>query len=348
MHQSVEDQIRFFLGSNTRNGFVSYFDQLQNPRPGAQLILLKGGPGCGKSSTLRKVAAALETRGAYVEYFPCASDAQSLDAIALYDGSFAALDGTPPHVLEPLHPGAYETLIPLADALDESALRPRLIEIQSLCYAISMRHRGATARIAAACSLLDDTRANALPYIDAAGCDAFVEEIKARICDAPKGERRLRLLSAVSVDEVVFFEETVRRLCDTIYVLDDPLGAQDILTRIAHYARTNALSCIVCPSPLFGPERLDHILFPEIGFAITTRTPFHMLASTRVERIFTPYAQHITALLGDMPTIKTLIYAACAQVGEAKRLHDDLEHYYVSAMNFDKVAQMQRGILDRV
>ena len=213
MHQPVEDQIRFFLGSNTRNGFVSYFDQLQNPRSGAQLLVLKGGPGCGKSSTLRKLAAALEAREADVEYFPCASDPQSLDAVALYDGSIAALDGTPPHVLEPLHPGAYETLIPLADALDESVLRPRLIEIQSLCYAISMRHRGATARIAAACTLLDDARSNALSYIDLTACDAFVEEIKARVRNAPRGERRLRLLSAVSVGEVVFFEETVRRLC---------------------------------------------------------------------------------------------------------------------------------------
>ena len=48
--------LHFFLGANTPQGFVSRFDQLANPAEGWREFVLKGGPGTGKSSLMRKVA----------------------------------------------------------------------------------------------------------------------------------------------------------------------------------------------------------------------------------------------------------------------------------------------------
>lgn len=49
-------QIRYFLGANSPNGFYSLYDQLIDLESAQAVYLLKGGPGCGKSSFMRRVA----------------------------------------------------------------------------------------------------------------------------------------------------------------------------------------------------------------------------------------------------------------------------------------------------
>ena len=45
------DSIDFFLGTTTPAGFKGYFEPLRR-EPGMQMVLIKSGPGCGKSTTL--------------------------------------------------------------------------------------------------------------------------------------------------------------------------------------------------------------------------------------------------------------------------------------------------------
>ena len=87
----------YFLGANTADGFVSRFDQLHTDRRVKKLVILKGGPGCGKSTfmkALRETAAGL---GADTESCPCASDPGSLDALVIPALGLAFVDGTAPH-----------------------------------------------------------------------------------------------------------------------------------------------------------------------------------------------------------------------------------------------------------
>ena len=74
-------QVCFFLGANTPSGFYSLYDQLLPPTGAEDCFLLKGGPGCGKSTLMRRVAQAVEARGLTVEYIRCSGDPDSLDAI---------------------------------------------------------------------------------------------------------------------------------------------------------------------------------------------------------------------------------------------------------------------------
>ena len=48
--------ICFFLGANSPQGFVSRFDQLDCGDPQWHTFIIKGGPGCGKSSFMRRIA----------------------------------------------------------------------------------------------------------------------------------------------------------------------------------------------------------------------------------------------------------------------------------------------------
>lgn len=89
--------VRFFLGANSSQGFVSRFDQLERQKDSWNTYIIKGGPGSGKSTLMKKIAAALQKKGGYIEEIYCSSDANSLDGLILHRQSVSIADGTPPH-----------------------------------------------------------------------------------------------------------------------------------------------------------------------------------------------------------------------------------------------------------
>ena len=74
---------RWFMGSNSQNGFYSLFGQFTEPAAGWQPILIKGGPGSGKSTLMKQVVRLALQRGQPVEEIRCSSDAASLDGVIL-------------------------------------------------------------------------------------------------------------------------------------------------------------------------------------------------------------------------------------------------------------------------
>ena len=102
---SPVNSIQYFLGANSPTGFYSLYDQLLPPEQASAIYILKGGPGCGKSTLMRRVAALAQEAGEPVEYILCSGDPDSLDAILLPGKKAALVDGTAPHDTAPLgHP----------------------------------------------------------------------------------------------------------------------------------------------------------------------------------------------------------------------------------------------------
>lgn len=93
----MESKVSFFLGANTPSGFYSLYDQMLEPGTARRIYLLKGGPGCGKSSLMCRVAQALEAGGEQVEYIFCSGDPNSLDAVIFPRLRSAVVDATAPH-----------------------------------------------------------------------------------------------------------------------------------------------------------------------------------------------------------------------------------------------------------
>ena len=91
----------FFLGANSPKGFVSLFEQLDPQNGPWHTFIIKGGPGTGKSSFLKRIAAYFGPQCPNMEVIPCSSDPDSLDAVILPEYRVALADGTAPHVLEP-------------------------------------------------------------------------------------------------------------------------------------------------------------------------------------------------------------------------------------------------------
>ena len=128
-----QDGLRFFAASNTKDGFVSYFDDLFSEEECERLYVLKGGPGCGKSTFMKKLGTLAKKKGLSCEYFHCSSDPESLDGIIIKEKRIGVVDGTSPHVVEPQLAGAREIIINLGKGWDEDKLFANKGQIDELC-----------------------------------------------------------------------------------------------------------------------------------------------------------------------------------------------------------------------
>ena len=90
-------KVQYFLGANSPSGFYSLYHELLPTEQADGIYIIKGGPGCGKSTLMRRVAALAEEAGEPVEYILCSGDPASLDAVVLPEKRVALVDGTAPH-----------------------------------------------------------------------------------------------------------------------------------------------------------------------------------------------------------------------------------------------------------
>ena len=73
--------IRYFLGCSSPEGFHSFFGELCPTHSGGYTDIIKGGPGTGKSSLMKRINSALTDAGIETELIYCSSDPASLDGV---------------------------------------------------------------------------------------------------------------------------------------------------------------------------------------------------------------------------------------------------------------------------
>ena len=142
----------YYLGANTPEGFCSHYDTLFHDGRIRRLVILKGGPGCGKSTLMRHVSAAAQAKGMDAEEILCSSDPDSLDGLIVPQAGLALVDGTAPHVVEPPLCGLGAAYLDLGRFYDGARMEQRrdaLLEAKEknaacypLCYS-ALRAAGA-------------------------------------------------------------------------------------------------------------------------------------------------------------------------------------------------------------
>lgn len=108
----------FLAGANTADGFVSKFDNILDKNKKGYTFVLKGGPGTGKSTLMKKIAKHFLDRGMRVEQFYCSSDTESLDAVRIVDKNICVTDGTAPHEQDASLPKVSGEIIDLGASID--------------------------------------------------------------------------------------------------------------------------------------------------------------------------------------------------------------------------------------
>ena len=343
------DSIDFFLGTTTPAGFKGYFEPLRR-EPGMQMYLIKSGPGCGKSTLMKRLALKAEQKGEPIQRIHCASDPDSLDGVIFLDKRAAIVDATAPHVLEPDAPGAEEQVVSLYHTLDADALRAHADEVKHLfAQNAALRSRAARYIASAGSLLLDSRRAEA--------CSANFEKVRRyvkRLCarllprlpDGAEAGEELRLLSAITPKGPVFYRGTVQALADRYVVFHDDCGAVSrlLLELIRAEALARGYHIITCPCAMHPEDKIDHLFIPALRLAFLTDNRWHPVQLPGVQAVRCTRFVDRESLAGYRARLRfneraaaELLEQAADLMAQAKACHDELETYYRAAVDFDRV-----------
>lgn len=348
--------ISYFLGANSPQGFYSLYDELIDIDTAAAVYIIKGGPGCGKSTFMRQVADAAEAAGQPAEYIRCSGDPDSLDAVILPAQKIALVDGTAPHVVEPKLPGVVEHYINLGQCYDSKVLSPMRGEIAGAMSGYKACYDRAYRCLAAAAGINADCRSMLISKQLELKIARRVKGVIARELrreSSGSGQATRRFLSAITCQGRICEWNTVLDTCKQVYELEDSYGmAHLFLTPILAAALAAGHDAILCPSPC-DPERLEHLLLPGLGLAFVTSSPelpypgkayrrirLDAMIDSEVLRRCRPrlrFARKVSAALTD---------EAIASLSEAKAMHDHLEALYNPHVDFDRVHTMAGQLID--
>lgn len=133
-----------FFGAATPRGAVDHIQSLTGDLQ--RRIFIKGRPGSGKSTMLKRLAAAAEAKGVDVEVFHCGFDPNSLDMLIFPELSVAIFDSTAPHEYFPSQPSD-EILDMYEKAIEPGTDERYAAEIQAIQQRYSAKMKEATAHL---------------------------------------------------------------------------------------------------------------------------------------------------------------------------------------------------------
>ncbi len=337
--------VHFFMGSNTPNGFHSYFTQLQDPDFSWKLLLLKGGPGTGKSTLMKRIAASAD---GFVEEIHCSSDPDCLDAVLLHDSGRAVVDATSPHELEPRYPLSVEKLLDLASLADIHGMQAKRAEVIAVTDRIGEHHRDFCRLLRSAALLQNNNKTLITPYIDQQKLTHHAVRVCKRFCtDAAKGKEHIRMVSAFTPKGLLRFEDSISSLCDHVITLHDEYRccAPFLLRKIKDLLLADGAEFYSLYSPYDAANELEGILIPSlsVGFITTTKElPYqHPSKNMHMTRFIDPAVlkEKKQRLRFTKKTATVLLEEGVTSLKAAKDLHDILESLYLPHMDFTPVQQ---------
>ena len=351
--------VQYFLGANTPQGFYSLYHQLINYETANTVYILKGGPGCGKSTLMRQVAAAAEQAGADAECILCSGDPDSLDGVILPQQGIALVDGTAPHVVEPICPGVIDRYVNLGRCYDTTALSALRQEITACTTDYKACYTRAYRCLAAAAQITDDLRTTLLTpqleqKIQKRTVGILSREVRRRT-GHPAGQVTQRFLSAITAKGQITLFQTAQAQCGRIYELSDSYGlAHSMLTHLLAGITAAGYDVVACPSPM-APDRLEHLIVPQLSLAFLSSSPAAPFPGRPYRRIRLDAMADADLLRRSRPRLRfskkvaaSLVEEAISSLAQAKAMHDELEALYNPHVDFDRVNRMAQTMIHEI
>ncbi len=351
-----------FPGGNTSTGFFSYYDYLAFPKR-SKIFVMKGGPGVGKSTFMRKIGTELVERGYDVEYHHCSSDNGSLDGVYVPSLGIALLDGTAPHMVDPKHPGAVDEIVHLGDFWNEAGIRANQAQVVATFIENARLFRCAYVNIAAVKLYSDEIESyyGDSASLDYAGLNMAARKMIADIFgDAVRGgtqPQRHLFGSAISPQGPVNFLDTVVDKATRRFVIKGDMGTgkSTLVKKIFDEAVSRGYYVEAYHCALTH-EHMEHLLIPELGVAVVTSIAPHVFEAAAGDTVIDTKAfvreLALERFKPDMERARELYWAALDRavsfIARAKRNHDYLETFYVPHMDFDGISKRREQVLARI
>ncbi|MGM0369979.1 MAG: PRK06851 family protein [Bacillota bacterium] len=351
----------YFPGGNTCRGFYSFYEYL--PYNAERVFIIKGGPGTGKSTFMKKIAEEFLAEGYNIEYHWCASDNESLDGVVIPDLKVTLLDGTAPHMVDPKNPGAIDEIVNLGRYWDRSILSNHKQKIVTLNKAIWKYFDNAYGFLEEAKLVHDRWEEYYLEQMDFQKANlkgkAVVNDILADIKLAKQlGNDRHLFGSAFTPTGAVDYFSNITADSDKRYVIKGKpgTGKSTLVKKVAQAAlkRGIDLNYFHCS---FDPDSIDMIVIPRLKVSLVDGTPPHIVNPDRtgdqvIDMLDCVNQEQIQKQKDQIQKTKSnynnLMKRALQELQRAKGLHDQLEEYYIEAMDFSKIDERCEGVIEEI
>ena len=343
----------YFLGANTPQGFVSEYDALFHDPRIRRLLILKGSPGCGKSTLMKAVAARAEALGHTAERILCSSDPDSLDGVVVPALGFAVADGTAPHVLEPPLCGLDAEYLDLGRFVDPAGLRAREAELRDAKRKNAELYVPVYGLLRAAGAVTDTLYALAAPYLTKDVLTLALQQLAQTPVRTAgrRGQALRRFLTGVTPKGALALAPE----CRTLWALEDGCGlGRALLTRLQGLWLRGGFDVIAVCS-VTEPGSLAGLLVPELSLGYLRCEPLFGLgqqASLRLEldSVLADAATEVElerlAFLQRQQAVLTRRAVSCLR--EAKLEHDRMEAIYRDAVDFAGVSEETERVVKRM
>ncbi len=353
-----------FPGGNTCYGFYSFYDYMVPLEVGHKYIL-KGGPGVGKSVLMKKIATSFSQQNYDLEYHWCSSDSNSLDGIVIGDNEICFLDGTSPHIVETKFSGAVDEIINLGRFLNRDLLKNNREDIVKLTRQIGRSFTRAYGRLKEANIAYTELKSY---YEEAIDTSAIKRNIRLLADDflqlGSRKEKAVRHLfpGAITPEGLINHLDTIITKDTTLFMVkgNPGTGIKNLFDYVFNLIEINEFYAEIFHNP-FQPDEIDLILLPEEKLALVDATNFFFDYTSKIpssnfkrqldfnmfidESKLDIYAKSIDSALN---RIELGIKEAIEFIGKAKKLHDNLESYYVEAMDFPSLEKYQEQLIKEV
>lgn len=349
----------YYAGTNSSVGFYSFYDEALKGLE--SLYILKGGPGTGKSTFMRKIGLVFMEKGYDLEYLHCSSDNHSIDGIIIPERKLGFVDGTAPHVIEPKYPGVVEKVIDLGQFRNDQYLAQFKNEIIELTDDISKNFEDAYKTFAEAKKVhlkREDIYVSSMSFKKA---DAVLQNLIDAIFSKPftaeeHPTKRRRFFGAATPKGAVNFIDNITEDYDKRYIIKGRPGSgkSTLMKKVAKHAEQQGLS-VEYFHCAFDPKSIDMIIIPKLGVSIVDGTAPHVVDPFRegdevvdmfalcmdpkIENTFKKEIEELNLEYKNKMAIGT------NYLSEAKRLHDKLEDYYKAAMDFNAIDKKREEIV---
>ncbi len=345
---------KVFPGANTPQGFYSFYDHIIEADAN-KIMIVKGGPGVGKSTFMRRIGQGLAEMGYDIEYHCCSSDNDSVDGVVARDLGLALIDGTAPHVMDPRLPGAVDEIIHLGDYWDERSLRSSKREILELGREVGRLFERAYRYLKEAKVIHDDWEACYIEALDIGYANCMAEELardvfEGRPVSHTPGRPRRLFASAISPDGPVHYLDTVVGRYPRRYIIrgEPGTGKTTLVRKLGDAAIERGLDAEFYHCPL-DPTRVDHLAIPAIGVAVINGTwPHAVEPSGELDRVVemkvaldtSVVVKYQDIIAGARERFHQALRRAVEFLHKAKLAHDEMQAYYVRSMDFQAIDRL--------
>ena len=347
-----KEKIEFFAAANSGRGFVSFYKEIFGAKAIERRYLIKGGPGTGKSTLMRRLADEAESRGMCVERYRCSSDASSLDGVII-EKRIAIIDSTAPHSEEAELVGARDTLVDLGRFWNSD----RLFLERERIEALSQKKRSAYALayrfLSAAMESDMASREMILPYVNKGRVARIAKRLTRSIASDGGFESKIGLNGAIGMNGRCTIDSYTAIARKTVYIEERYGIGYLALGEICEEARRKGCKIAISFEPL-TPELPNAVLFEESKtlFALAKKGQRGVISLRRALDFTLLSSKDARELKfksrGAGKISEALVDAATDELKRAGEAHFELEKIYRDAMNFVVLNEYTESLIGEI